>query len=100
MNILIVGPYPPPYGGISSLIRSLVEGFREKDVGDVIILYFGSKNEIRMVEGATVYERSVLKSSWQIFNPLNWILIPALLNIYIGNNFAVKDFLNIFIFAH
>lgn len=97
MNILIVGPYPPPYGGISSLIRSLVEGFKEKDVGEVIILYFGSKNEIRMVEGATVYEKSVLKSSWQILNPINWILIPALLNIYSGNNFSIKDFLNIFI---
>lgn len=97
MNILIVGPYPPPYGGISSLIRSLVEGFKEKDVGEVIILYFGSKNEIRVVEGATVYEKSVLKSSWQILNPINWTLIPALLSIYSGNNFSIKDFLNIFI---
>ena len=57
MNILIIGPYPPPYGGISSLIRSLVGGFKRKEINEVVILYFGNKNEIRHVDGAIVYEK-------------------------------------------
>ena len=66
MNILIIGPYPPPYGGISSLIKSLVEGFKKKEVNEVVILYFGNKDIIRHVDGAIVYEKSTFKNSWQI----------------------------------
>ena len=82
MNILIVGPYPPPFGGISSLIRSLVEGFKKKEVDEVIILYFGASNEVRKVDGAIVYEKSVLKNSWKALNPINWYLIFPLMKIY------------------
>ena len=57
MNVLIIGPYPPPYGGISSLIRSLVDGFKRKKINEVVILYFGNKNNTRVVDGAIVYEK-------------------------------------------
>ena len=97
MNILIIGPYPPPYGGISSLIRSLVDGFKRKKVNKVVVLYFGKKNKIRNVDGAIVYEKSVLKNSWQILNPLNWSLLPSLIKIYSGKNLSFKDYVNIFI---
>ena len=97
MNILIIGPYPPPYGGISSLIRSLVDGFKRKKVNKVVILFFGKKNKIRNVDGAIVYEMSVLKNSWQILNPLNWSLLPSLVKIYSGKNISFRDYLNIFI---
>ena len=97
MNILIIGPYPPPYGGISSLIRSLVDGFKRKKVNKVVVLYFGKKNKIRNVDGAIVYEKSVLKNSWQILNPLNWSLLPSLIKIYSGKNLSFRDYLNIFI---
>lgn len=97
MNILIIGPYPPPYGGISSLIRSLVDGFKRKKVNKVVVLFFGKKNKIRSVDGAIVYEKSVLKNSWQILNPLNWSLLPSLIKIYSGKNLSFKDYVNIFI---
>jgi len=97
MNILIIGPYPPPYGGISSLIRSLVGGFKRKEINEVIILYFGNKNEIRHVDGAIVYEKSVLKNSWQICNPLNWYLLPLLIKIYSDKNLSFRDYVNIFV---
>ena len=99
MNVLIIGPYPPPYGGISSLIRSLVDGFKRKEVNKVIILYFGNKNQIRNVDGAIVYEKSVLKNSWQILNPVNWSLLPPLIKIYSGQNLSIRDYLDIFIRA-
>ena len=97
MNILIIGPYPPPYGGISSLIRSLVDGFKRKKVNKVVVLFFGKKNKIRNVDGAIVYEKSVLTNSWQILNPLNWSLLPSLIKIYSGKNLSFKDYVNIFI---
>lgn len=99
MNVLIIGPYPPPFGGISSLIKSLVSGFKRKDVNSVVILYFGNNNKIRNVDGAIVYEKSVLKNAWQILNPLNWSLLPLLIKIYSGYNLSFKDYVNIFIRA-
>ena len=99
MNILIVGPYPPPFGGISSLIRSLVEGFKKKDVKKVLVLYFGSSNKVREVEGAIVYERSVRKNLWRILLPSNWVLIPGLFEIYAGNNLSLKDYFQILVKA-
>lgn len=99
MNILIVGPYPPPYGGISSLIRSLVEGFKDKDVGEVVILYFGAKSEVRLVDGAIVYEESISKNSWRILSPFNWHLILPLVRTYSGKKFSVREILNIYIKA-
>lgn len=97
MNILIVGPYPPPYGGISSLIRSLVEGLKQKEVNKVVILYFGNKNQIRIVNGAIVHEVSIKKNIWQIFNPLNWLIVPALIKIYNDKNISLKDYFTIFL---
>jgi len=97
MNILIIGPYPPPYGGISSLVRSLVDGFKRKKGNKVFILYFGKKNKIRNVDGAIVYEKSVLKNSWQILNPINWTLLPSMIKTYSGKNLSFRDYVNIFI---
>jgi len=97
MNILIVGPYPPPFGGISSLIRSLVDGLKRKDVKEVVILYFGNKDNIRMVEGAVVYEKSVRENFWKVLDPRNWLLIPILVNTYYGKNLLFKDYVVILI---
>ena len=97
MNILIIGPYPPPFGGISSLIRSLVDGFKSKEGKEVIILYFGNKNNIRTVDGAIVYEKSVSKNIWKILNPLNWYLVPILLETYYDRNLLFKDYMVILI---
>ena len=97
MNVLIIGPYPPPYGGISSLIRSLVDGFKRKKINEVVILYFGNKNNTRVVDGAIVYEKSISKNLWQIFNPKNWLLLPSLIKIYSSKNISFKDYVNIYI---
>ncbi len=97
LKILFIGPSPPPFGGISSLIKSLVEGLKEKDIEDAYILYFGSENSTKKVDGATVYERSVKRNIWQLFNPLNLMLIPSLLKAYSGYNLSIRDYLEIFI---
>jgi glycosyltransferase involved in cell wall biosynthesis len=75
----------------------LVDGFKRKEVNEVVVLYFGDKNKIRHVDGAIVYEKSALKNFWQIFNPLNWSLLPALIRVYSGKNLSFRDYMNIFV---
>ncbi|MDA9608774.1 glycosyltransferase family 4 protein [SAR86 cluster bacterium] len=97
LRILFIGPYPPPFGGISSLIKSLVEGLKEKNIDDAFVLYFGNTNSIKKVEGATLYVRSVKKNVWRAFNPINLRLVPSLLRAYSGYNLSLKDYLEIFV---
>ncbi len=99
LKILFVGPYPPPFGGISSLIKSLVEGLKDKNIEDAYVLYFGTENRTKKVDGATVYERSVRKNIWQLFNPLNLLLLPSLLKVYSGHKLILRDYVEIFIKA-
>jgi hypothetical protein len=97
LKILFVGPYPPPFGGISSLIKSLVEGLKDKNIEDAYVLYFGTENRTKKVDGATVYERSVRRNIWQLLNPVNLLLIPSLLRVYSTYKLSIKDYLEIFI---
>ena len=39
LNVLLLGPYPPPFGGISSLIVSLIGGLKSS------MGYLGSKTK-------------------------------------------------------
>ena len=65
LNILIVGPYPPPFGGISSLIRSLVDGLKRKDVKEVVILYFGNKDNIRMNLSKVISDINIVEKAME-----------------------------------
>lgn len=97
LKILFIGPYPPPFGGISSLIKSLIEGLKEKNIQEAFVLYYGASNKTTKVDGALVYERSVRKNIWQLFNPINWLLLPSLLRAYSGYGLSLKDYLEIYI---
>ena len=44
INVMFVGPYPPPFGGISSLILSLIEGYDERQINKAIVVYFDKKD--------------------------------------------------------
>lgn len=70
LRLLLVGPYPPPYGGIASHLTMLIPGMRARGAADVAIVSFGDKDEVRQIEGTTLYRfntkrhlRSLL--SWQ-----------------------------------
>ncbi len=97
IRLLISGPYPPPFGGISSLIKSLTEGLNDKGVEEIYILYFGEKNQVRDIDGAIVYEYSLIRNLWRLLIPKNWSFFYYLLNIFSGNNLSFRDYIKIYI---
>lgn len=54
-KILLVGPYPPPYGGVSSHILDLINSFSKKDQ-PCDVLHFDRFEEIKKIsDGTTIY---------------------------------------------
>ena len=55
INLMFVGPYPPPFGGISSLILSLIEGYDENQISKAVVVYFDKEDSVEYLERATIY---------------------------------------------
>ena len=62
-NILIVGPYPPPYGGISSNVRELPLFLKQKGINGVWVLSENKLNSLKIIDGFNLIELN-LKSNW------------------------------------
>lgn len=81
-KVLLIGPYPPPYGGIASHMAGLVpvlvkEGF------EVFILSTGSKNAMR-VNGAKLARVNIKKKSFELLKPWDVPINLKLLRIFKG----------------
>ena len=70
LRLLLVGPYPPPYGGIASHLTMLIPGMRARGAQDVAIISFGDQDECKQIDGATLYRFNTKRHlrtliSWQ-----------------------------------
>lgn len=70
LRLLLVGPYPPPYGGIASHLTMLIPGMYARGAEDVAIVSFGDQDEVRQIDGATLYRFNTKRHlrallSWQ-----------------------------------
>lgn len=82
LRLLIRAQYPPPFGGISSLVVSLVSGLKQYKADNVVVLHYGEKNETRFVGECKVYCFNLKKNIWRIFLPQNWkILIKVVVEL-------------------
>ena len=68
LRLLLVGPYPPPYGGIASHITMLIPGMRARGAQDVAIVSFGDKDEVRQIDGATLYRFDTKQHLRELFS--------------------------------
>jgi len=59
--VLLVGPYPPPYGGIASHFSNLIPGLKKRGVEDVAVVSFGLKHSDSEETGAIVHRIHVKK---------------------------------------
>ncbi len=75
MRVLLRGPFPPPFGGIATLLNSLIVGFKDSGAEDVVVLHYGTKNAVEKVEGATIYRYNLKTQIWKAFLPQNWALL-------------------------
>lgn len=77
LRILLIGSYPPPYGGIASHLKSLVPSLVSRNFGKVIILSFSNKNNNinNYVGGARFFEFIIKKNIHLLFKPSSLLLI-------------------------
>ena len=56
LSVLLLGPYPPPFGGISSLIVSLIGGLKLEESDEVFVLSFGEEKKVKQINSSTIYD--------------------------------------------
>lgn len=66
LRILLVGGYPPPFGGIASHLATLVPGLVERQADDVAVVSFGEKYAREQLDGFVLY-RVNTKQDWLRF---------------------------------
>jgi glycosyltransferase involved in cell wall biosynthesis len=94
LRVLLRGPYPPPYGGVASLIVSLVEGLTTGHAADLVVLQFGDEDNMKVVGGARVYSVRVRSNLWRLGLPKNWPLALRVLTSLAGAQLGVKELLH------
>jgi glycosyltransferase involved in cell wall biosynthesis len=67
LRVLLVGPYPPPFGGIASHIVNLIPALLERGVEDVAVVAFGDTEAVLREHGATLYKVNARVSTKRLF---------------------------------
>ena len=75
LRVLIVGPYPPPFGGIASHVTTLIPGLYNRGVADVALVQFGSTERVLRDGAASIYIFNVKQNFKKILNPSNWVFL-------------------------
>jgi glycosyltransferase involved in cell wall biosynthesis len=74
LRVLIVGTYPPPFGGVATHIKALAPGLKKLGAEDVAVLSFNEGERIEYGDGFTVYRFTLKSELWRLANPANWQL--------------------------
>jgi len=72
LRVLIIGPFPPPFGGIASHLTSLVPGLKAKGWEDVAVVSFGAANVVEENDDAIIYRYNVKNNAYKLIFPGNW----------------------------
>lgn len=91
LRLLVRAQYPPPYGGISSLIASLVPGLRDYGCEDIAMLHYGEKNEVKTVDGTKIYCVNLKTHAWKILLPQNWFIFLMVVHTFKGAKLTFKQ---------
>jgi len=88
VRVLFVGPYPPPFGGISQHIDTLLPDLVKADADDIAVVTFGRKNTIERINGITVYRFNIKYNIWRIFSLLKFPLIAIVIKEFRGQGLS------------
>lgn len=83
LRVLLVGTYPPPYGGIATHLISLVPGLKAKGAEDIAIVSIGGDEKIQTVPGAIIYRVAIKNHMRILFNPSNWALLAISFSVFL-----------------
>jgi glycosyltransferase involved in cell wall biosynthesis len=84
-RLLLIGPYPPPFGGIASHLRLLAPYLINHGVSDLAIITFGNQNSKEIIEGISIYRYRLKGQLWRLLLPNNFKLI-----FYVYKSFLFK----------
>lgn len=84
LRLLLIGPYPPPFGGIASHLVTLVPGLKQRGADDIAIVTFASTDEVTAIECATVYRFMPKQHAWRLAWPANWGALLAAITALSG----------------
>lgn len=83
LRVLLVGTYPPPYGGIATHLISLVPGLKAKGAEDIAIVSIGGDEKIQTVPGAIIYRVAIKNHMRILINPSNWALLAISFSVFL-----------------
>ena len=82
LNVLLVGPFPPPFGGISSLFVNLLPGLKKLGASEVHVVHFTNINKKEEVEGSIIHRFNLKTQIFRLMLPWNLMEIFKLFLIY------------------
>lgn len=95
LRVLLVGPYPPPFGGIASHFTMLIPGLLARGAESVSVLSFTDKDDKdEEKQGASIYRRNITNHVKALMNPLNWRYLFAARRALSGTSFGIKKVIN------
>jgi glycosyltransferase involved in cell wall biosynthesis len=83
LRVMLVGTYPPPFGGIATHLISLVPGLKERGAEDIAIVSIGGDENIQTVPGAIIYRVSIKNHMRTLLNPNNWVLLAISIGVFL-----------------
>lgn len=81
-KLLFVGPYAPPYGGIASLLKTLLPSLKASGADTVVALSFSKYQKVEHIDNCIILRVNLQKNFWKLFNPFCFrIIFTCLLSL-------------------
>ena len=90
LRVLLVGGYPPPFGGIATHLSSLIPGLNERGAEDVAVVTFSKDDKVEKIPGATVYRHHIKRHMHRLLNPMNWPLVAKVMQDMVPAKIGVR----------
>ena len=88
IHLLFVGPYPPPFGGIASHLKTLIPDLIKADAEAIAVVSFGKKNITERINGITLYRFNIKFNIWRVFSLQNFSLIVTVVKEFRGRGLS------------
>lgn len=92
-NILLAGPYPPPFGGIASHLVTLIPGLREKGFKEIAVVKFETTDSHKVIDCGDLYTFRVSGHLTKLLNPVYWKFIITALNVLPVTKLGIRNVL-------
>jgi glycosyltransferase involved in cell wall biosynthesis len=90
LRLLIVGTYPPPFGGIATHLTMLIPGLKRMGAEDIAVVSFNLDECNEQRDGFRMYRFNVKRQGWRLLNPLNWPVVMQSLRAFWAHRLGVS----------